>query len=244
MSADINADWALVGLIVGVALGGLALIALIVVVVLYVRGRKHVVDRSKAGVFGSMMALVRDGLTVSLLASLWLTAPLQKMLKSYNGTNEAPAPESFDGGDAEEYADSPLEYSAVVGAYSTPYSDVKSSMYSPTAHIAAHSTAPPEDQLPDYLAVVGAIAARKAGLSLPHKTFDEDAASHASLSNISSGASSSTSRSEASVPHERISFPPPVGLRTSAILTRNNTRAASDGIRLHSSGLTQLREEL
>ena len=48
-----------IGIIVGAAVGGLALIVIIIVVVLYLRGRNHVVDRSKAGVVGSMMALVR-----------------------------------------------------------------------------------------------------------------------------------------------------------------------------------------
>ena len=48
-----------IGIIVGAAVGGLALIVVVIVLTLYLRGRNHVVDRSKAGVFGSMMALVR-----------------------------------------------------------------------------------------------------------------------------------------------------------------------------------------
>mgnify|MGYP002390407569 CR=1 FL=1 len=47
------------GLIVGAVLGGLALIVILIVVVLYMRGRKHALDGSSAGFFGSMIALVR-----------------------------------------------------------------------------------------------------------------------------------------------------------------------------------------
>ena len=214
-----------IGIIVGAAVGGLALIVIIIVVVLYVRGRNHVVDRSKAGVVGSMMALVRYFIFKGHVCSLY---GMQNMLKSYSD-----GPGSGDiGGGLEASMNSSMESPAAVLPASASYS---SRTYDP--HSAMH------EQPPEYFTVAADHVDTKdyGKTSLPFGHVGEKQSMENEWRSSTLQPDSRRSNTGSLMP----AIPPPISGNNassswaqsarSTTMARSNTRSAVGGVKLHSS---------